>query len=78
MKFKKLISLLAATAMAVTALTGAMSVSASEVANGTCGDGITWTLDSDGKTICAYVFGDIRFFGIYLPVQYKLGFDKTK
>ena len=47
MKFKKLISLLAATAMAVTALTGAMTASASEVANGTCGD-LTWTLDSDG------------------------------
>ena len=48
-KTKKLLSLLAATAMTVTAITGAMSVSASEVANGTCGDGITWTLDSDGK-----------------------------
>ena len=47
MKFKKFISLLAATAMTVTALTGAMTASASEVANGTCGD-LTWTLDSDG------------------------------
>ena len=49
MKFKKFISLLASLAMMVTAVTGAMTVSASEVANGTCGDGITWTLDSDGK-----------------------------
>ena len=48
MKFKKLISLLAATAMTLTAITGAMTASASEVANGTCGD-LTWTLDSDGK-----------------------------
>ena len=47
MKIKKFISLLAAAAMAVTALTGAMTASASEVANGTCGD-LTWTLDSDG------------------------------
>ena len=49
MKIKKLLSLLAATAMAVTALTGAMTASASEVANGTCGEGITWTLDENGK-----------------------------
>ena len=49
MSFKKILSLLAATTVAITALMGAMSVSASEVANGTCGDGITWTLDSDGK-----------------------------
>ena len=48
MKFKKFISLLASLAMAVTAVTGAMTASASEVANGTCGD-LTWTLDSDGK-----------------------------
>ncbi len=49
MKVKKILSLLAATTMTVTAITGAMTASASEVANGTCGDGITWTLDSDGK-----------------------------
>ncbi len=47
MRIKRILSLLAATAMAVTSLTGAMTVSASEVANGTCGD-LTWTLDSDG------------------------------
>ena len=49
MKLKKLLSLLASMAMALTAVTGAMTASASEVANGTCGDGITWTLDSEGK-----------------------------
>ena len=49
MKLKKLLSLLASLAMTVTAITGAMTASASEVANGTCGEGITWTLDSDGK-----------------------------
>ena len=48
MKFKKFISLLTSMAMMVTALTGVMTASASEVANGTCGD-LTWTLDSDGK-----------------------------
>ena len=51
MKFKRILSLLAATAMTVTAITGAMTASASEVANGTCGDGITWTLDANGKLI---------------------------
>ncbi len=48
MKIKRILSLLAATAMAATAVTGAMSVSASEVASGKCGDNVTWTLDSDG------------------------------
>ena len=47
MNIKKIISLLASMAMAVTAITGAMTASASEVANGTCGD-LTWTLDSEG------------------------------
>ena len=48
MRIKRILSLLAAAAMTVTSLTGAMTASASEVANGTCGD-LTWTLDSDGK-----------------------------
>ena len=47
MKLKRILSLLAAAAMAVTAVTGAMTASASEVAKGECGD-LTWTLDSDG------------------------------
>ncbi len=48
MKIKKLLSLLAAVTVAVTAFTGAMSVSAVE-ADGKIGDNLTWTLDSDGK-----------------------------
>ena len=47
MKIKRILSLLAAATMAVTALTGAMTASA-VTANGKCGD-LTWTLDSDGK-----------------------------
>ena len=43
-KAKKLVSLLAAATMAVTALTGAMTVSAAD--SGTCGSGVTWTFDS--------------------------------
>ena len=44
MKIKKLISLLAATAMAVTALTGAMSVSA-DTATGDCGENVHWSFN---------------------------------
>ncbi len=47
MKLKRILSLLVATTMAVTALMGAMTASASEVAKGECGD-LTWTLDSEG------------------------------
>ncbi len=46
MKIKKILSLLAATTVAITALTGAMSVSAAEVVDtGTCGD-VKWSFDS--------------------------------
>ncbi len=48
MNVKKLLSLLAAAAMAVTAVTGAISVSAETVATGECGESVNWTLDSDG------------------------------
>lgn len=48
MKIKKILLLLAAATMAVTTLTGAMTASASEIANGKCGDNVTWSLDSDG------------------------------
>ncbi len=47
MKLKKLLSLAASAAVALTALTGAMTVSADTVDSGTCGD-LSWTLDSDG------------------------------
>ncbi len=46
MKVKKLLSLLAAVTMTVTAFTGAISASA-ETKTGTCGE-VNWTLDSDG------------------------------
>lgn len=45
MKLRKLLSLLAAAAMTVTALTGAMSVSAATT-SGNCGEGVTWSFDS--------------------------------
>ena len=45
MKLRKLLSLLAAAAMTVTALTGAMSVSA-DTTTGNCGEGVTWSFDS--------------------------------
>ena len=45
---KKVLSILAASVMTVSALTGAMTASASEVATGQCGDNVTWTLDSEG------------------------------
>ena len=48
MKTKRIISLLASMAMMVTAVTGAMSVSAVED-NGKIGDNLTWTLDANGK-----------------------------
>ena len=44
---KKVLSILAASVMTVSALTGAMTASASEVATGQCGDNVTWTLDSE-------------------------------
>ena len=44
MKIKKLLSLIAAATMAVTALTGAMSVSA-ETDSGDCGE-VKWSFDS--------------------------------
>ncbi len=47
MKLKKLLSFAASAAVALTALTGAMTVSADTVDSGTCGD-LSWTLDSDG------------------------------
>ena len=47
MKLKKLLSLTAAAVVALTALTGAMTVSADTVDSGTCGD-LSWTLDSEG------------------------------
>ena len=48
MKTKRIISLLASLAIIVTAVTGAMSVSAVE-ANGKIGDNLTWTLDANGR-----------------------------
>ncbi len=49
MKTKRILSLLASLAMAVTAVTGAMSVSAEEIVErGECGEKVTWTLDADG------------------------------
>ena len=45
---KKIFSILAAAVMTVSALTGAVTASASEVATGKCGENITWSLDSDG------------------------------
>ena len=48
MKLKKMLSLLAAAAMAVTALTVSITASAETVATGECGGSINWTLDSDG------------------------------
>ena len=45
---KKILSILAASVMTMSALTGAMTASASEVATGQCGDNVTWTLDSEG------------------------------
>ena len=45
---KKVLSILAAAVMTVSALTGAVTASASEVASGKCGDNLTWTLDSEG------------------------------
>ena len=56
MKFKKIISLLAATAMTVTALISAMSVSVVSAADdyptsGKCGDNIDWLINSDGVLV---------------------------
>ena len=56
MKFKKFISLLAATAMTVTAVTGAMSVSVVSAADeiptsGKCGQSATWLINSDGVLV---------------------------
>ena len=59
MKIKKLISLLTATATAITALTGAMSVSATnssiklkgEVLKGKCGESADWLINSDGVLV---------------------------
>ena len=45
---KKILSILAAAVMTASALTGAMTASASEVATGKCGENVTWTLDSEG------------------------------
>ncbi len=45
MKIKRILSLLASAAMAVTAITGAMSVSA-ETDSAECGEGVTWSFDS--------------------------------
>ena len=47
MKLKKLLSFTATAVVALTALAGAMTVSADTVDSGTCGD-LSWTLDSDG------------------------------
>ena len=47
MKLKKLLSFTAAAVVALTALAGAMTVSADTVDSGTCGD-LSWTLDSEG------------------------------
>ena len=49
MKTKRILSLLAAATMAVTALTGAMTVSAVEADEGKIGENLTWTLDENGK-----------------------------
>ena len=48
MKLKKLLSFTAAAVMTVTALMSSMSVSASNVATGECGDNVTWSLNSEG------------------------------
>ena len=56
MKLKRILSLLAATAMMVTALTSAMSVSVVSAADdyptsGKCGDNIDWLINSDGVLV---------------------------
>ena len=58
MKIKKLISLLTATATAITALTGAMSVSAAdtdelkgEILKGKCGESAEWLINSDSVLV---------------------------
>ena len=64
MKTKRIISLLAATAMTVTALTGAMSVSVVSAADdyltsGTIGDNASWFINSDSNLIISGT-GDIE------------------
>ena len=58
MKLKKMLSLLAAAAMAITALTVSITASA-ETDSGTCGDGVTWTWDESSKTLTFSGNGDI-------------------
>ena len=58
MKTKRIISLLASLAMIVTAVTGAMSVSA-ETDSGSCGDGVIWTWEESTKTLTFSGNGDI-------------------
>lgn len=48
MKLKRLLSLVVCVAMLTTALFSISAVSAAEVANGTCGSNLTWTLDDAG------------------------------
>ena len=59
MSIKKIISLAAATAMAVTVLTGSMTVFAEELPSGSCGDGVIWTWEESTKTLTFSGNGDI-------------------
>ena len=82
-KTKNFLSLLASLAMIVTAVTGAMTVSA-ETDSGSCGEGVTWSFDSstgkltisgEGEMITAQpVNGNIElgdFYDIYSYKKYK-------
>ncbi len=66
MKLKKLLSLLASAAMVVTALTGAMSVSA-ETDSGKCGENATWSFDN--KTGILTISGTGDMYTNYVPCE---------
>ena len=66
MKIKKLISLLTSTATAITALTGAMSVSAASLNKicptyGKCGESAEWLINSDGVLVISGT-GEMRAY----------------
>ena len=59
MKFKRILSLLASAAMTISALCGAMSITASaEVETGSCGDGLTYEYDSVAKSLTIKYSGE--------------------
>ena len=58
MKFKRFLSLLAVTAMAVTSLTGAMNVSA-DTDSGDCGESVKWSFDSSTGKLTIYGEGEM-------------------